>query len=289
MQTTNGKTWWPIVILVVLVLNMVGCNVAQIGELNAETKSIELQEANAVRAAIETSSGNLTIRGGANSSLLDAEFTYNVPEWRPEVNYTVNGNQGTLIVKRPDTDFYFVTDDVRYEWDLAFNDEAPLDLYVETGSADARLDLSGLFLTRLGIHTSSGEFQIDGAGEQRVLQTVEVDTMSGDITLDLTGDYASLVRVDAQTSSGDLTFNLTGSWAHDLDVTIDSAAGHVTLRLPRDAGVSVTVDTSAGDVTANGFIADGKTYVNNALGSAPVTLNISVKTSSGNVILELAE
>jgi hypothetical protein len=33
----------------------------------------------------------------------------------------------------------------------------------------------------------------------------------------------------------------------------------------------------------------GKTYVNNALGSAPVTLNISVKTSSGNVILELAE
>ena len=289
MQTTHGKTWWLMVILVVLVLNMVGCSVARIGELNTETTSIELQEADAVWAGIETSSGNLTIRGGANSSLLDGEFTYNVPEWRPEVNYTVNGNQGKLIVRRPDCDFYFVTDDVRCEWDLALNDEALLDLRVETGSADGRLDLAGLSLTRLGIHTSSGEFQIDGAGEQRVLRTVEVDTMSGDIALELTGDYASLVSVDAQTSSGDLTFDLTGSWAHDLDVTIDSAAGHVTLLLPRDAGVSVTVDTSAGDVTANGFIADGKTYVNNAPGSAPVTLNISVKTSSGNVILGLAE
>jgi DUF4097 and DUF4098 domain-containing protein YvlB len=221
--------------------------------------------------------------------LLDAEFAYNVPEWRPKVNYTINGNHGTLVVKRPDTDFYFVTDDVRYEWDLAFNDKAPLDLYVETSSANARLDLAGLSLTRLEIHTSSGEFQIDGAGEQRVLQAVEVDTMSGNITLELTGDYASLVRVDAQTSSGDLTCDLTGSWARDLDVTIDSASGQVTLRLPRDAGVSVTVDSSAGGVTANGFIVDGKTYVNNVLGSAPVTLNISVKTSSGNVILELAE
>ncbi len=57
----------------------------------------------------------------ANSSLLDAEFTYNVPEWRPEVNYTVTGKQGKLIVNRRDTDFYFVTDDVRYEWDLANN------------------------------------------------------------------------------------------------------------------------------------------------------------------------
>jgi DUF4097 and DUF4098 domain-containing protein YvlB len=289
MHTTKRKTWPLLVILIGVVLNMVGCNVARIGELNVETRSIDLQEADAVRVEIETSSGNLTMSGGADSTLLDAEFTDNVPEWRPNVRYTVNGREGKLIVKRPDTHFYFVTDDVRYEWDLAFTKKVPLDLCVETGSADARLDLSGMSLTRLGIHTSSGEFQIDGAGEQRALRTIEVDTMSGDITLELTGDCGSLVRVDAQTSTGDLTFDLTGRWAHDLDVTIDSAAGHVNLLLPRDAGVSVTVDTSAGGVTATGLSADGKTYVNNALGSAPVTLNISVKTSSGNVILELAE
>jgi len=59
-----------------LALNMVDCNVAQISELNTETKSIELQEADAVRAGIETSSGNLTLRGGANSSLLTQPQPY---------------------------------------------------------------------------------------------------------------------------------------------------------------------------------------------------------------------
>ncbi|MEA3439454.1 MAG: DUF4097 family beta strand repeat-containing protein [Chloroflexota bacterium] len=205
------------------------------------------------------------------------------------MNYTVNGNQGKLMIKRPDTDFYFVTDEVHYKWGLAFNDEVPLDLSVETGSADARLDLSDLSLTQLAIHTSSGEFWIDGPGEQHVLQAVEVNTTSGDISLELTGDYPSLVSVNAQTSTGDLVFDLTGSWVHDLDVSIASASGQVTLLLPQDAGVFVTVSTSSGDVTANGFIVDDNNYVNNSLGSVPVTLNIRVKTSNGNIILELAE
>jgi len=113
--------------------------------------------------------------------LLDAEFAYNVPEWRPKVNYTVNGNQGTLIAKRPDTDF-FVTDDVRYEWDLTFNDKAPLDLYVETGSADARLDLAGLSLTRLGIHTSSGDLTFDLSGSWARDLDVTIDSAAGRVT-----------------------------------------------------------------------------------------------------------
>jgi len=63
MRTEKFLTALPSVALAVgaLVLNMVGCDVAQIDELNTETKSIELQEADAVRAGIETSSGNLTI------------------------------------------------------------------------------------------------------------------------------------------------------------------------------------------------------------------------------------
>ena len=39
------------------------------------------------------SSGNLTIGGGAQK-LLNADFIYNVPSWRPEVRYTSTSNHG---------------------------------------------------------------------------------------------------------------------------------------------------------------------------------------------------
>ena len=54
------------------------------------------------------------------------------------------------------------------------NDNVPLDLHVDVSSADGRLVLSSLSLTRLEIDTSSGDFQADLSGDQPALAAVDV-------------------------------------------------------------------------------------------------------------------
>ena len=89
--------------------------------------------------------GTLGLAGGAEE-LLVARFTYNIADWKPEVNYDVSGTRGELTVKQP-----LVVVDVPegracYEWDLRLNDDVPTDLNVTLGAGTCSLELSGLSL-----------------------------------------------------------------------------------------------------------------------------------------------
>ena len=57
---------------------------------------------------------------------------------------------------------------------LALNDNVLLDLHVDVSSAEARLALSSLSLTRLEIDTHRGDFQADLSGDQPALAAVDV-------------------------------------------------------------------------------------------------------------------
>jgi hypothetical protein len=82
-----GSMLAPIVVVVLAV----GC--ARAGELRAERRSVEIEGAQSVNTELSMATGNMTVGGGAHN-LMDATFTYNVPEWKPEVNY--GGRRGTL-------------------------------------------------------------------------------------------------------------------------------------------------------------------------------------------------
>jgi hypothetical protein len=85
-------------LILVLVL-AAGC--ARAAELRTERRSVELEGAESVRTDLSMSSGDILVGGGA-VNLMDATFTYNVPEWKPEVNYGGLGDEKGLTVEQPD-------------------------------------------------------------------------------------------------------------------------------------------------------------------------------------------
>ena len=73
---------------------------------------------------------------------------------------------------------------------------------------------------------------------------------------------------------------------------MDNSSGGIRLHLPRDVGVRVRIQSSSGDISADGMKLesedrDGSLYVNDAFGSSPVTLQIDIESSSGDVTLIL--
>jgi len=86
--------------LMVILLMVSGCTTVEVGELQTESRTVELENADSVDVELDMSRGEMNIAGGADK-LLDAEFRYNVAAWKPEIEYNVIGSQGKLIIRQP--------------------------------------------------------------------------------------------------------------------------------------------------------------------------------------------
>ena len=139
-----------------------------IGDLQTESRSGERGSADSVRVEIEMGAGELELAGGA-AGLLEADFTYNVAEFKPEVEY----NNGRLVVRQPDyegrTSLWDIdegraslwdVDDYRYEWHLRLNDDVSTEMSVKVGAGQTNLDLGSLSLTELNIEAGAGEVRV---------------------------------------------------------------------------------------------------------------------------------
>ncbi len=263
------KLGW-LVIMATLIVSL-GCSfavnvpaTAPVGELRHETQTVELGEAQTVRVTVAMGAGELTVRGGTQA-LLEADFTYNVADWKPQVDYTIVNDQGRLDVRQPDSQQLTWGNQVRNEWDLRFSETVPLDMTINLGAGDSNLDLDTLNLI-----------------------TLEVNGGAGDTTIDLSGNQ-SLSRMRFNMGVGDATIDLRGNRRKDLNLDIKGGVGQITLHLPSEIGVRVEVTSGVGDIQASGLHHDGSAYVNDAYGKAETTLFITIEAGVGEITLDVAE
>jgi N-terminal domain of toast_rack, DUF2154 len=153
----------------------------QVGKMQSESNSVALENADSARAQLKMGAGELNITGGADQ-LMEADFSYNVSEWKPKVNYDVSGDTGELVVKHGSSEGIHLGGKARNEWDISFNDEVPTDLVVQMGAGESDLDLDSL--TLMGVDLQMG---------------------AGKTTVDLTGDYAQSFDASIQGGVGEAT------------------------------------------------------------------------------------
>lgn len=296
--------------LMAIILMVSGCTTVEIGELQTEFRSVELEGADSVDVELDMSSGEMNVAGGADE-LLNAEFRYNVAAWKPEIEYNVIEGQSKLIVRQPRLEG-IVGPNARNEWVLIINEDIPMDLRIDmsSGNCDFNIDSSLLktleiasssgnvdatligdqsLLQKINIDMSSGAASLDLSGDYPSLSTMTIESSSGNVDVDLTGNYNSLSSVDIDLSSGNAFIDLSGNWGNDAQVELTASSGQITLRLPQDVGVYVDAHTSSGNIEASGFRIDGDNYVNDAYDESNVTIHVKAMVSSGNIELQLID
>ena len=236
---------WPKLALVSLLFAATGCaGDIQVGELQTETHTVELQDAESVRVEIEMGAGELAVAGGADQ-LLDANFTFNVTELRPDVAYEVSGDRGMLTVQQPDVkngmSFFKDLTDYRNEWELRLSDDVPIDMRVELGAGASELQMSGLSLTSLYVSSGAGETTVDLTGDWDRDLDVHIEGGVGEITVRLPGNIGVSVEADvgigsvdapSMTKDGDTyTNDAYGQSDVTLTVEIDGGVGEITLKV----------------------------------------------------------
>lgn len=159
---------------VILLAGLAGCRfdingdraISGTGETVRESNSVPMSKAEGVervRVALELHAGELHVESGAKE-LMEAEFTYNVSSWKPEVRFDRSGFRSTLSIKQGGSTATMGS--AKNEWRLKLNDEVPIDFSLQCGAGENRLNLGQLDLRDVQVHIGAGRVEIDLTGRQ---------------------------------------------------------------------------------------------------------------------------
>ena len=182
-----------------------GCAISTLptGPLQYESKAIERDASKSARVSLNIGAGDLKVSSGTQK-FLRAYFTYNVPQLKPELRYSSSGGVASLTIDQPESHAHI--GHIKYDWDLRFSDELPLDLSVHFGAGHAQLDLGGLDLSRVAIEMGVGQLQMDLRGIPKRDYAVNVQGGVGEADIKLPNN----VGIEATASGGIGEINVRG-------------------------------------------------------------------------------
>ena len=208
--------------------------------LQTETKTVAGGEAKSVEVELRMGAGELRLTGAAQEALLEATFRFNRERLRPEVDYRVSGDTGVLRVgTRRHPGIYF--GNVRNDWDLRLGKARPVDLSLNLGAGESRLDLRGLDLSGVDVDMGVGEMRLDISGPHTRSFRVKINGGIGSATVYLPDDVGVRARVHGGLGSisyrglrkeGHLyTNDAYGKSPITIDLEIDGGIGSIDLRI----------------------------------------------------------
>jgi hypothetical protein len=172
-----------------------------------------------------------------STDLFVAQVNYDAP-----VQFTITDGAQRQIRLADEGDEFFGSSDGDALWQVALNDSVPLDLTVNSGVGETRLELLGTLLTNLHIDADVGDVTVYLPA---TTHTVSVDGDVGEITLVLPLEAG--VRLSAEVSVGELdvtdrlerisgeseTTGESGVWQTD---GFAEAAVQITIAVTADVG-----------------------------------------------------
>jgi len=220
---------------VALVLGLNGCviHTGATGPTQYESIHIERDKSELVRVNLTMGAGDLKV-GTGTSKLMQAYFTYNVPDWKPRVDYTA----GTLTIRQP-RGSHTRFGNQKYEWDVRLAREVPLEFELQFGAGQAQLDLGALALRNVKIEMGVGQLDLDLRGNPKHDYDVRIQGGVGQATVRLPADagvYATATGGIGEINTRGLRKE-AGHWVNDryetapvkVRVSVQGGIGQVTL------------------------------------------------------------
>jgi hypothetical protein len=162
-------------------LLLAACNQdGRIGQEERETKTLELDKSELTRVELKMDAGELRVAGGS-PKLMEADFDYNVPGWKPQVDYHSTGVRSDINISNAPG----AVPHGKNNWNLRFNDSVAMDLVVKMGAGEAHLNLGSLNLRSVAFDLGAGELDADLRGNPKRSYDVQIKGGVGQATVHL--------------------------------------------------------------------------------------------------------
>jgi hypothetical protein len=206
-----------------------GCGFNATGETRNETMSFDLDDSKLVRVDIRMGAGELRVNSGT-PKLMTGTFAYNVPEWKPVVDY--KAGSGELMLSQPGYSSSFGNS--VNKWDVTLNADVPLEIIGHLGAGEANLELGQMNLSRVELAIGAGAMNVDLRGEPKQSYIVQIRGGVGETVVRLPKDVG--ISATATKGIGDISVDgleqRDGVW-----VNPDRIGAPVTVRLDVKGGI----------------------------------------------------
>ncbi|HKJ93555.1 MAG TPA: LiaF domain-containing protein [Longimicrobiales bacterium] len=230
---------------------------------------------------VQYGAGKLSVEPARDNALYRASIEYDADMFNPVTRYhdghlTVGVEGGAGVHLR-------LKDRQGGHMDLQLSRDVPLDLTLEFGAVEADMELGGLHIQNVSIHTGASETEVRFS-QPNADQCDRAEFALGAAAFRVYG-LGNLncrdMKVDA--GVGDVTLDFTGQWRNDLSARLNVALGSATLVLPRDIGVRVNKDTFLASFDSDRFTKRGGQFYSDNWDTAQRRLTLDLSGAFGSI------
>lgn len=225
---------WNLAAFVPCLLLLSGCEFDNTvsGPLRTDPIAIDLGHADHANVELDMGAGEMNLRSGSDK-LIQGRVEYNIPDWKPKVDSSTEGSYATVRIRQPEHGH--LGGNKRYLWDFALNDKVLLDLTLNCGAGQARLDLGDLDLRSVTVHMGAGQVDLNLRGHPTRDYDVNISGGVGQATIRLPDDVG--VRAEAHGGIGSIDVSgLEKRGDHYENSLYDNAKANIRLRVEGGIG-----------------------------------------------------
>lgn len=245
----NAKKRLVVLVTVSAALSLSGCacggRSVDIVDLQTDTFSIPTDSAQRAVIELDLGVGELLIEGGS-LALCSGEIDYNVAEWKPVIEHSLDGDMAIVRVTQPSVNGRSIGSKARTHWALKVSDDIPAHLVIDIGVGESRIDLADAMVERIDVDAGVGEVVIN-VGNVRSDLTIDVDSGVGTVAIYVPDDVG--VHVDCDRGIG--SFEHSGlTRSHGGYVNAAYGESEILISIRVDSGVG-EVRVVTGSMTAS--------------------------------------
>ena len=168
---------------------------------------------------------------------------------------------------------------------LVLPTSAPLDLDLQLGGTESRLELGGLTLRSLRLECGAADASVVFSQPNRTrMSDLTIDVGAADLlAVNLADANADQIRVHGGVGVVDLDFG--GSWTRDLTLDTRLAVGKLILRVPADVGIRLDLDRLVAGFDHDGMVKRDGAWFSTNYDAAPHKLQVHAETFFGQIEL----
>jgi hypothetical protein len=169
---------------------------------------------------------------------------------------------------------------------VTFSPRVDLALALTLGAVDADMELGALRVTRLDLKTGASRTVVRFSRPNAArCERATISAGAAEVSVLGLGN-SRCDEIEFEGGMGKVTLDFAGTWTSNARLNAKLAVGELTLRLPRRAGVRITMDKFLSSFEPAGLIRQGDQFVSPNYERSQRRLDIDLTTAVGGVKVE---
>jgi len=236
-------------------------------------------------AKIDFAAGTVTVRPAITGTLYSMRLRYDVERYAPVSRFNSDTRQVVLGTQSVGDGGLRVSNRQHLAQDAVIELSPTVDLALDAnlGAVEAGLELGGLRITEARIRTAASKSTLRfSSPNQAVCRSLELNAGAAEFQALKLGN-SGCREIGFEGGVGDVTLDLTGAWPVDAHVSARVSMAGLTIRLPRSAGVKLTVNRFLASFNPAGFTRQGEQYVSDGYQTRTRHLSIDISSTVGDI------